>query len=459
MIYRIKRVRDSWSFFVSYLKPGLLVFALGWLLLLGSTLLVSYLPRSSELYVQRWWLWGSALLVLFMAAMVVLLGKALSRSNGAILVPGWRGANFEVVLAWGLLLVLLPFLASGLWAWGAGERWDVGSLAWLCVAASLGFIAASAMSSLDSLWQELLQVFVLFSIVVSTVLVALSNRALSLGSVWWVDAANRPWLVAVASIALAIASFAYASRRRAQPEKSAVSLCVQALQSRIFSYSLRIQGRSALLTESSNLLVYSFLTFNVIFSSWLVGNLEVTDQWLFACFLVWYGLLASSFLSQLSLPRSAIMLMWLPAGLKRMHLGFEIFQVLLSRLFFLAVGYVLLVGATQWALNQPMRVLMHPELFLLLLCDAVLMAGCAVAFFRAGHKARPALVAQVSALVLPAVYLLTWQLAPPSAALNAAIALACAATGLLLGKRFSLHWGKQEISALLKPLNPLNPMP
>jgi hypothetical protein len=150
------------------------------------------------------------------------------------------------------------------------------------------------------------------------------------------------------------------------------------------------------------------------------------------------------------------MLIWLPAGLKRVRLGFEVFQILVRRLFDLALSYALMIAVFEWARDQPIRLLVHPEVFLLLLGYATLLAGVAVASHRPGNgKFKRLLISMVAVLLLPGAYSLVLRVFEPSAALDITFALIFAAIGLLLGKRFSSHWGKQEISALLKPLKSL----
>jgi hypothetical protein len=452
----MKKFRNAGVFFYQYLEPGLFACALGWVLLLGTTLLVSYLPRSSGLYVQRWWLWGSAPLVMFMAAMAVLLGKGLNRSNCAVLVPGWRRANLAVVLAWTGVLILVPFATGGAWAWYAGERWEITSLAWLCVAVGVGFIAASVLPAVGSFWRTFGQIFTWLSLFASAVGLTLGSQTLTREGAWLGVVADHPWFVAVAAAVSAVALFAGASRRHIEPSKSMATKWIHSLRRATLGGSRRMQGRWPLLRSGLTSTAAVSQIFSVIFLCWFVVVPQSNSEWFLLFYVLWFGFLTATFLADLSLPRAASMLMWLPSGLKRAHLGFEIFQILLRRLFNLAVSYALVIAVSQWTRDQRIGLLVHPEVFLLLLGYATLLAGVAVASHRPGNgKLKRVLISMVAVLLLPGAYSLVLRVFEPSATLDITFSLVFFAIGLLFGKRFSSHWGRQEISALLKPLKTL----
>jgi hypothetical protein len=272
----MKKFRNAGSFFYQYLEPGLFACALGCLLLLGMTLLVSYLPRSSDLYVQRFWLWGSAPLVMFMAAMVVLLGKGLNRSNCAVLVPGWRRANLAVVLAWTSLLILVPFAAGGVWAWHAGERWEITSLAWLCVAVGVGFIAASVLPDVGFFWSTFGQIFTWLSLLASAVGLALGSQKFTRQAAWLGVMAGHPWVVAAAVAGAAAALFAGASRRHIEPSKSVPTKWVRSLKKTNFGGGRRAQGRWPLLKSRLTSTVAVSQIFSVIFCAGLLLYLKAS---------------------------------------------------------------------------------------------------------------------------------------------------------------------------------------
>jgi hypothetical protein len=217
-----------------------------------------------------------------------------------------------------------------------------------------------------------------------------------------------------------------------------------------------MQGRWPLLRSRFTSTVQVSQICSVIFLSWFVVVPQSGSEWFLLIYVAWYGFLAAMFLADLSLPRSAGMLMWLPTGLKRVHLGFEVFQLLLRRLAGLAVSYALMISVFQWTRDQGIGLSVHPEVFLLLLGYATLLTGSAVASYRpSSGKFRRVLIAMMAVLLLPGAYSLVLRFFEPSAALDITFALVFAAMGLLLGKRFSSHWGRQEISTLLKPLKPL----
>jgi hypothetical protein len=445
MTAQTKNVLNAWSFFNSHLGIGWFFSAAGWLILMASTLLVCILPRSSELYVQHWWLWGSVCLTMFMSAMVVLLGKALSRSNCAILVPGWRQANLAVVLVWAVLLVLPPFAGGGLWALIAGERWELASLAWLCVAVSVGFIAASIMPSLGSLWQELWSIGIWLGLIATVFSMAAASPKFLLILIWLNAASDHPWPTMVIAAALAAILFARASRHSPQPSKARLLEWVNRLRNINFLMH-DMKGRQPLLINPSRLIVAFFNVPVVAFLSVIPASDKPTFTFSYLC---GYFFVITSFQNEAGLPRSAAILMWLPAGLKRSNLGIEVFQMVMRRALVLAGAYVVLVSACQWLSDKPISVLVHPETFFLLLACGILLAGWWVAAYRPGNGTfKRMLIAMAPVILLSLVYF-------GSLTAQVLLAVLFAGAGLLLGLRFSSHWGSQEISALLMPLKTL----
>lgn len=441
----MKKFRNAWSFFNNCLGFGWFMYGLGWLFLLASTALVAHLPRSSDVYVQRWWLWGSACLVLAMSAMVVLLGKGLNRSNSAILVPGWRQANVAVVLVWAVALVLVPLAASGIWAWVASERWELAALAWLCVAISVGVIAASVMPLQDSFWQALWGIFALLGMMASAFVVAMGSPRLSFLRLWLQAVADHPWPTAAIAAVIATIFFARASRLPSQPCKARLPEWVNRLKSiNFFKYNMK--GRQPLLINPAQLKV-AFFNIPVLAS---ITVISASDKPTFTfSYLCGYFFVMTGFQTEAGLPRSAAMLMWLPTGLQRSNLGFDVFQIMMRRALVWAGAYAVLVSACQWLSDKPISVLVHPETFFLLLAVAILLAGWWVAAYRPGNVT----FGRILIGMVPLIFLLLVLFGSLTA--HILLAVLFAGVGLLFGKQFSGHWGRQEISALLKPLKTL----
>jgi hypothetical protein len=444
MTIQTKNFWNAWSFFNSYLGIGWFFSAAGWLILMASTLLVCVLPRSSELYVQHWWLWGSVCLTMFMSAMVALFGKALSRSNCAITVPSWRRANLAVVFSWAVLLVLLPFAGGGLWAQIAGERWELASLAWLCVAVGMGFIGASAIPSLGSLWQELWQVCLWLGLMATAFSMTATYPKFSLVLIWLKAVSDHPWSTMVVAASVAAFLFTRALRHSVQPSKTRLREWVNRLKNINFLMH-DMKGRQPLLINPSRLIIAFFNIPVLAFITVIPASDKPTFTFSYLC---GYFFVITSFQSEAGLPRSAAMLMWLPTGLKRSNFGVDVFQMVMRRALVFAGAYVVLVSACQWLSDKPISVLVHPETFFLLLACGILLAGWWVAAYRPGNGTfKRMLIAMAPVILLSLVYF-------GSLTAHILLAVLFAGVGLLLGKKFSSHWGRQEISALLKPLKP-----
>lgn len=436
--------------FLKYLEPGLIVFSLPWLLVAGTTVLVSYVSHPSGNYVQRWWLLGSVHLAALMAAVTTRWGRELVRSGTGILVPGWRQGNLAIVVSGCGLLVLIPFFAGGVWAWMANENWDFSSLAWFCVAINVGVLVASLIPSCGSIWLEASMLLMWIFFVESYVLLSMGAKGVR---PLLLTAANYPWAMAAGSLLIAGAAFRYATRPRPQIAASRLRI----------TQRLPIWQSATWLTGRVGPLLGGFFRgpvanpFNVVIGAWFVsskGGQPVLEAVLL--YLTWYSIVTGGFTADLKLARTASMLMWLPTGLARSSLGFDVFRLLLKRTLVFGVAYTVLIAAIEFPIHGTVRFQAHPEQLVLLVGYAIFVAGWAVASYRPSHgKLKQALMVMTPTLMASAVgvgcLILFSRRYEPSASSQLVIAVTLAASGWILGRHFSKHWGRQEISALLKP--------
>ena len=451
----IHHLRFALRPFLRNLELAVLVLSLLWALLIMTTILLLVLPEISANYAQNWWLIGCMLFGALTAGLVAQTTSQLIRSDAANVIPGWRKGHVALMLLSCILLVLLPFMASGLLAWVNNETWDLSSFAWLTVSVCAATLFSIFVRSKNSPLLAACNVLYLI----------LGVGFLVVNPSFGVLAAMRsaPWVLwVVAALLCALLGFALgrisAPKAGGAPNQSWQAFAwvdhfVSRIRGKSFSRSAnpllnRVFRAPDLYLNGALVLFYAAVSWRLPMPKFASIN---SSYYLSGYTFVLVGLLLFS-----KLPQSANTLMCLPGGLSRPTLGFALFKLKLKLGLWYCFGFTVFFAVLDQINPSTPRFLVYAEQVALAFGATVFATGFSVAAYRSWFKdfSNPTISSIASATSLAFVFMTSVFVAKDyrlSSAVQLSIAAALAVIGWILGRYYSSHLGRMEFEQLLHP--------